>query len=54
MSSQHAIAIATRLTASQAALFIAALARSLECDDMAMPELLPSGVISEWQDASAA
>ncbi|MFL5256314.1 MAG: MmgE/PrpD family protein [Rhodopila sp.] len=54
-----AIGLATRLPAAQAAFLNGALARSLEYDDMAMPDLHPSGVIApvtlavaEWQETS--
>jgi 2-methylcitrate dehydratase PrpD len=56
-----AIGIAARLPVAQAALVNGALARSLEYDDMAMPDLHPSGVIAptalavgEWRGASGA
>ncbi|HJU16076.1 MAG TPA: MmgE/PrpD family protein [Stellaceae bacterium] len=56
-----AIGIATRLPAAQAAFVNGALARSLEYDDMAMPDLHPSGAIApvvlaigEWRHASGA
>jgi 2-methylcitrate dehydratase PrpD len=51
--------IGRRLPAAQAAFMNGLLARSLEYDDMTMPDLHPSGVIApialavgEWQDAS--
>src|SRR6516162_4862275 len=51
-----AIGIRRRLPAAQAAFMNGLLARSLEYDDMAMPDLHPSGVIApialavgEWQ-----
>jgi 2-methylcitrate dehydratase PrpD len=51
-----AVGLAMRLPAAQAAFRNGALARSLEYDDMAMPDLHPSGVIApvalavgEWQ-----
>jgi 2-methylcitrate dehydratase PrpD len=54
-----AIGIRRRLPAPQAAFMNGLLARSLEYDDMAMPDLHPSGVIApvvlavgEWQGAS--
>ena len=54
-----AIGIGRRLPAAQAAFMNGLLARSLEYDDMAMPDLHPSGVIApvalavgEWQGAS--
>ena len=53
-----AIGIGRRLPAAQAAFMNGLLARSLEYDDMAMPDLHPSGVIApivlavgEWQGA---
>src|SRR5262249_26390092 len=54
-----AIGIGRRLPAAQAAFMNGLLARSLEYDDMAMPDLHPSGVrapsalaAGEWQGAS--
>src|SRR5215468_7046272 len=56
-----AIGVERRLPAAQAAFVNGLLARSLEYDDMAMPDLHPSGVIvpvvlaiGEWQDATGA
>jgi len=56
-----AIGIGRRLPAAQAAFVNGLLARSLEYDDMAMPDLHPSGVIvpvvlavGEWQDKTGA
>ena len=56
-----AIGVDCRLPAAQAAFMNGLLARSLEYDDMAMPDLHPSGVIApvvlavgEWQRASGA
>jgi len=56
-----AIGIDRRLPAAQAAFVNGLLARSLEYDDMAMPDLHPSGVIvpvvlavGEWQGATGA
>jgi 2-methylcitrate dehydratase PrpD len=56
-----AIGVDRRLPAAQAAFMNGLLARSLEYDDMAMPDLHPSGVIApvvlavgEWQRASGA
>src|SRR5215469_14244089 len=56
-----AIGASRRLPAPQAAFVNGLLARSLEYDDMAMPDLHPSGVIvpvvlavGEWQDKSGA
>ena len=54
-----AIGVGRRLPAAQAAFLHGLLARSLEYDDMAMPDLHPSGVIApivlavgEWQDTA--
>jgi 2-methylcitrate dehydratase PrpD len=54
-----AIGVTRRLTAAHAAFMNGLLARSLEYDDMAMPDLHPSGVIApvvlavgEWRGAS--
>jgi 2-methylcitrate dehydratase PrpD len=54
-----AVGIVRRLPAAQAAFMNGLLARSLEYDDMAMPDLHPSGVIApvvlavgEWQGVS--
>jgi len=56
-----AIGVSRRLPAPQAAFVNGLLARSLEYDDMAMPDLHPSGVIvpvvlaiGEWQDTAGA
>src|SRR5215471_1229032 len=56
-----AIGVGRRLPAAQAAFLHGLLARSLEYDDMAMPDLHPSGVIApvvlavgEWQDTAGA
>src|SRR5215831_18357712 len=56
-----AIGVGRRLPAAQAAFLNGLLARSLEYDDMAMPDLHPSGVIApvvlavgEWQDTTGA
>ena len=56
-----AIGVGRRLPAAQAAFLHGLLARSLEYDDMALPDLHPSGVIApivlavgEWQDTAGA
>src|SRR5215468_2941679 len=56
-----AIGVGRRLPAAQTAFLHGLLARSLEYDDMAMPDLHPSGVIApvvlavgEWQDTAGA